>query len=112
LPAGASAGWKGGWFAAIGDWLNIEGGPFSVLWTYRVEMAQNFWKAIFAWTTCFVVTIVVSMFTKPRADRELVGLVYSLTEKAKDDAKTWYGSPATLGIVVLVMAVALNIIFW
>ena len=34
--------------------------------TYPSEMAQNFWTAIFAWTTCFVVTIVVSLVTRPR----------------------------------------------
>ena len=32
----------------------------AVLHTYPSEMAQNFWTAIVAWTTCFVVTIVVS----------------------------------------------------
>jgi SSS family solute:Na+ symporter len=112
LPAGATAGWKGGWFAAIGDWLNFHGGPFDVLWTYRVEMAQNFWKAIFAWITCFLVTIVVSLMTKPRDDKELVGLVYSLTEKPKEVDVSWYNRPVTFGIIVLAMAVVLNIIFW
>ena len=34
-------------------------------------MAQNFWIAIFAWTTCFVVTIVVSLMTKPKPESEL-----------------------------------------
>lgn len=98
LPEGAAVGVKGGWFG--------------VVHTYPIEMAQNFWKAIFAWTACFVVTIVVSLFTKPREDRELVGLVYSLTERPKDDGGAWYARPALLGIVVLAMAVALNALFW
>ena len=50
--------------------------------------------------------------TKPRDEKELVGLVYSLTDKPHDDARTWYQRPVTLGVIVLVMAVALNIIFW
>ena len=112
IPAGATSLIKGGWFAAIGQRLDISNPVFSIWHTYPSDMAQNFWKAIFAWTTCFVVTIVVSLFTKPREDRELVGLVYSLTEKPKDDAKTWYARPATLGVIVLVMCVVLNIIFW
>ncbi len=37
--------------------------------TYPSEMAQNFWTAIFAWTTCFVVTILISLLTRPREDR-------------------------------------------
>ncbi len=92
-----------------GGWLAEKLGV-SVIHTYPKDMAQNFWMAIYAWTTCFVVTIVVSLLTKPRKESELVGLVYSLTEKPKDDAKSWYARPATLGIVVLLMAVVLNII--
>ena len=72
----------------------------------------NFWMAIYAWTTCFVVTIVISLFTRPRDEKELVGLVYSLTEKPKDDAKAWYARPAVLGIIVLLLAAALNLVFW
>jgi SSS family solute:Na+ symporter len=101
LPAGAVPGFKGGWF-----------GVENVQYTYPSEMAQNFWTAIIAWTTCFVVTIVISYMTKPREDRELVGLVYSLTEKPKDEGGAWYSRPATLGVIVLAMCVVLNIIFW
>ena len=44
-------------------------------------MAQNFWIAIFAWTTCFVVTILVSLVTRPTARvRASTDLVYGLTE--------------------------------
>ena len=79
---------------------------------YASEMAQNFWTAIWAWTTCFVVTIVVSMITKPRPDEELRGLVYSLTEKQRDEGEPWYRRPMTLGVVVLALTLVLNIIFW
>jgi SSS family solute:Na+ symporter len=98
LPAGASAGIKGGWFGTMH--------------TYPSEMAQNFWTAIFAWTTCFVVTIAISLVTRPRPEGELVGLVYSLTEKPKDDVGPWYTRPATLGIVVLLLTAGLNLLFW
>ena len=75
-------------------------------------MAQNFWTAIFAWTTCFVVTIVVSLFTQPRADKDLVGLVYSLTPHTVARRHlTWYKKPLALGIVVLLLTLALNLVF-
>ncbi|MGH9969027.1 MAG: sodium:solute symporter family protein [Pyrinomonadaceae bacterium] len=99
LPHGASVGIKGGWFATMPH-------------IYPSEMAQNFWTAIFAWTTCFVVTIVVSLLTKPREDKELVGLVYSLTEKPREDELVWYKRPMVLGAIVLVAALILNIFFW
>jgi SSS family solute:Na+ symporter len=74
-------------------------------------MAQNFWTAIWAWTTCFLVTILVSLLTKPREDKELVGLVYSLTDKPSEGHLAWYLRPATLAVVVIIMVTALNIIF-
>jgi solute:Na+ symporter, SSS family len=102
LPAGAVAGIKGGW---------LVGGH--VLHTYPVDMAQNFWAAIYAWTACFVVTIVVSLATqRNKSDEQLRGLVYSLTPRIKEEGLRWYQQPATLGIIVLAAAVVLNIIFW
>jgi SSS family solute:Na+ symporter len=98
LPLHALAGVKGGWFGA----RHI----------YPSEMAQNFWTAIFAWSTCFVVTILVSLMTRARDEKELVGLVYSLTERPKEAQLAWYQRPAILGAIVLLMTLVLNIIFW
>jgi SSS family solute:Na+ symporter len=97
LPIGATAGVKGGWLT------NLH--------VYPSEMAQNFWTAIFAWTVCFLVTLAVSLVTRPREDKELVGLVYSLTERPNDENVAWYLRPAVLAIAVLSATVALNIIF-
>jgi solute:Na+ symporter, SSS family len=98
LPAGSSPGIKGGWIA--------------VLHVYPSEMAQNFWTAIFAWTICFVVTIIVSLVTKPRMDSELRGLVYALTEKERDRSGAWYTRPVPVGVIVLGLTLILNIIFF
>jgi SSS family solute:Na+ symporter len=76
-------------------------------------MGQNFWMAIVAWTTCFVLTILISLATKRnKSDEELKGLVYSLTAKPKTENEPWYKQPVTLGILVLLATIALNIIFW
>jgi SSS family solute:Na+ symporter len=75
-------------------------------------MAQNFWTAIYAWSACFVVTIVVSLLTRPRRDEELIGLVYSLTPRATDHEMVWYQRPAVLATAVVAAAVALNVAFW
>ena len=40
-----------------------KGGWIADVYHFPSTMAQNFWIAIFAWTTCFVVTIVVSLVT-------------------------------------------------
>ena len=97
IPAEAIPGVKGGWL--------------SVLHTYPSEMAQNFWTAIFAWTTCFVVTILVSLVTKAPEESRLVGLVYSLTERPQEGDLSWYKRPAYLGVAILGVTVLLNFIF-
>jgi SSS family solute:Na+ symporter len=100
-PEKATTIFKGGWLGAV-------------LHEYPSEMALNFWTAIYAWTVCFVVTIVISLLTnRDKSDEELKGLVYSLTPHvAKDDSLHWYERPWVLGVFVLVVSIVLNIIFW
>jgi solute:Na+ symporter, SSS family len=95
-----------------GGVIGVKGGYIAITHIYPSEMAQNFWTAIYAWTACFVVTILVSLVTKARPDEELKGLVYSLTERPKDEGLSWYKRPAVLGAIVLGLTVALNIIFF
>ena len=99
LPKGAEAGIKGGWL--------------SVLHQYPSEMAQNFWTAIWAFSTCFIASVVVSLVTRQRkSDEELTGLVYALTPRPKQEGVAWYKRPATLGVVILALTLVLNIVFW
>ncbi|MEO6083662.1 MAG: Na+/galactose cotransporter, partial [Umezawaea sp.] len=77
----------------------------------------SFVGASVAFVLDIVVSVVVTMFTKPVPEQQLGGLVYSLTPKADrthsttgDDAG-WYRSPALLGGGVLVLTTALYIIF-
>jgi SSS family solute:Na+ symporter len=95
----------------MGDAVGIHGGWIHVVYQYPSDMAQNFWTAIFAFFINFVVTVVVSLATKPRPEPELVGLVYSLTPKPVETHLEWYQKPSTLAIAVLVIAAVLNVIF-
>ena len=45
-------------------------------------------------------------------ESELVGLVYSLTDKPEDTGVVWYKRVTVVGAIVLALTVALNIIFW
>jgi SSS family solute:Na+ symporter len=102
LPLGSAVGFKGGYLSNF-----IGGTPMS----YPSEMAQNFWTAIYAFCTCLAVSVVISMFTRPRPAEELKGLVYSLTPKADEGPMAWYKRPAPLAIAVLALTVLLNFIF-
>lgn len=98
LPSGAVPGLKGGFVAA--------------LHTYRSEMAQNFWTAIVAWSVCFGSTVALSYLSKAQPKEDLVGLVYSLSERVRHDEVVWYRRPAVWAAGVLAATVALNLIFF
>jgi solute:Na+ symporter, SSS family len=89
----------------------IHGGWITVVHHYPSDMAQNFWTAIFAFSINLIVTIAISLITKPRPETELVGLVYSLTPKPVETDLSWYQKPATLAIAVLAILVVLNLVF-
>lgn len=98
---------------AAGDAPGIKGGWIADHYKFGSEMGQNFSIAIVAWTTCFLVTIIVSLASKPnRTEEELKGLVYSLTPKPKEIDDHWYQRPAVLGGLVLLATLILNVIFW
>ena len=89
---------KGGWIA------NIHQFPSS--------MAQNFWIAIIAWTACFIITVAVTMVTKPRPVSELHNLVYGVTDLPHEEGAPWYKRPGPLAIIVVIVLVIMNIIYW
>jgi SSS family solute:Na+ symporter len=90
-----------------------KGGYLHVLQVFPSEMAQNFWLAAFAFTVCFTLTLVISLATTSRkTDADLKGLVYSLTPKIVDHNIPIYQKPAVVGIVLLIVCIILNLIFW
>ncbi len=76
------------------------------------DMAANFWRAWWAWLICFVVTILISLFTKPKPERELVGLVKGLTKEAPEEGLAWYRKPAFYAVLSLIVLIVLNVLFW
>ena len=99
----ALTGPKGGWFGMLHNYGNNR------------EMAQNFWTAIWAFSMCFVVTVVVSLLTRrQKSDEDLRGLVYSLTPRIRgeDGHLAWYAKPAFLAVLVLGVTIFLNYYFW
>ncbi len=99
VPVAAESLVKGGWLG-------------HVAYTYPSEMAQNFWTAIWSWSTCFSVTILVSVVTRRiKSDDDLRGLVYSLTARPDEGHLPWYRRPAYLGALILAAVAALNLAF-
>jgi SSS family solute:Na+ symporter len=95
LPLGVQPGIYGGWLAVLGH--------------YPGGMAQSFSTAILAFGSGIVVTVAVSFCTKARPEKELVGLVYSLTPRSKS-AKVWWQRPEALAAGVLLVGLALSLL--
>jgi SSS family solute:Na+ symporter len=91
----------------------VKGGWLGVYHTYPVEMAQNFWTAIYAFTTSTVLTVVLSLLSKRcKTDAELNGLVYSMTPRLSDSDVKWHQRPWFLGAIVGVLSIMLTILLW
>jgi SSS family solute:Na+ symporter len=107
--------WGGFWGLIVGTvgslflWI---GEQFLHLFSFGSSEGSSMWRALIAFTLCFVVTIAVSLFTQPKPEVELKGLVYSLTPKAEAVETVWYKKPLVLAATGLVILVVLNIIFW
>jgi SSS family solute:Na+ symporter len=91
------------------DWIDPR---MLTLSNVQSDMAANFWRAWWAWLICFVLTILISLFTKKKTDEELVGLVKGMTPAAVADGIPWYRKPETFAIVSVIVLIILNIYFW
>lgn len=76
------------------------------------DMAANFWRAWWAWLICFLVTIIISLFTRKRSDDDLVGLVKGLTKETVGRPVPLMKKPEFWGVISLVIVVILNVYFW
>jgi SSS family solute:Na+ symporter len=76
------------------------------------DMAANFWRAWWAWLLCFIVTIIVSLFTKKKPKDELVGLVKGLTKENLYKEVSFFKRPEFVAVISLIVLILLNIYFW
>jgi SSS family solute:Na+ symporter len=89
-----------------------KGGWIFNLYEVHSGMGQAFIVASIAWIANFCTTIIVSLFTKPKPEAELKGLVYSLTVKPTYHQNKWYLRVVPLGVILIVITIILNIIFF
>jgi SSS family solute:Na+ symporter len=117
---GAFAGLIAGMAAALlhhgtalprGEQPGIHGGWIKVLHHPASDMALGLGTAAFAFVVSLLVAVVVSLCTKPRPEAELAGLTIrsAATEQAND---AWWKRPENIAAaVILLAAVAVNLIF-
>jgi SSS family solute:Na+ symporter len=89
-----------------------KGGWIAPLHQFPSSMAQNFWIAIISWSACFFVTVLVTLVTNPRPESELHNLVYGVTDLPREEGAPWYKRPGPLAVIVVIVLVIMNIIYW
>ncbi|MGP4021683.1 sodium:solute symporter family protein, partial [Saccharopolyspora sp. 5N708] len=111
----AHAGWAGlvlGTVSAVVVFVMSETGVLDL-----PGQGASFVGAGAAFVVDIVVSVLVSLATRPKPEAELVGLVYSLTPRGSLAAATtgadagWYRRPGLLAGIALVLIIILNITF-
>ena len=75
-------------------------------------MAEDVYRAIWSFSTCAIVTIVVSLITKPRPIEELQGLVYGATPIPNEGPVPLIKNHWFWASIVIVAFFVMNLIFW
>ncbi|HEY2602957.1 MAG TPA: sodium:solute symporter family protein [Thermoleophilaceae bacterium] len=90
---------------------------YNTIFHFGSALSASFWQAIIAFLVDGAVLIVVSLFTQPKPEEELRGLVWGLNRDPEPEEnedprdKLWWRSPELLGGVAIAILVVLNIIF-
>ncbi|MGD0776868.1 MAG: sodium:solute symporter family protein [Candidatus Solibacter sp.] len=115
-PAGGFCGLAAGTAASIGMWAWVKLDPtalrYVALSPHAKDMAENMFRALWSWLLCLAVTVVVSLFTKPKPESELTNLVFGCTVLPSEGHLPLWQRPIFWAGVVAVAFIALNIIFW
>jgi solute:Na+ symporter, SSS family len=115
-PAGGFWGLLAGTGSSVGMWAWVKVDPtalrYVALSPYARDMAENMYRALWSCLTCALVTVVISLLTKPKSDEELKGLVYGATEIPSESYVTLLHRPWFWAVVVGAAFVLVNIVFW
>jgi len=120
-PSGAFWGLIAGMLFSFITFTGVRWGiipaKFIALYDNPSEMSLNLWRAWWSWLITFVITILVSFFTKPKPENELIGLVRGVGSESDNELQSFYKRPffkkaEFWAIVSLAVLIALNIIFF
>src|SRR6185295_11938735 len=115
-PAGGFWGLAAGTISSIGMWAWVKVDPgalqYVALSSQAKDMAENMFRALWSGIICVLVTVAVSMATRPKPEPELKGLVYGCTVLPSEGDLALYQKPAFWACIVGAVFVILNIIFW
>ena len=114
--AGGFAGLLAGTVASVGMFLIVKFNPEALsiiaMSTHAKAMAEDMYRALWSWIICVLVTVVVSLITKPKPESELAGLVYGATAIPSEGNVGLLQKPIFWAGVALALFIILQWIFW
>ncbi len=114
--AGAFWGLLAGTLSSVGMFLLVKFDPRMVavvaLSHHAKAMAEDMYRALWSCLICVTVTVVVSLFTRPKSHSELTGLVYGATELPREGHLPLLQRPVFWGAVAMGAFLLLQWIFW
>jgi solute:Na+ symporter, SSS family len=115
-PAAGFWGLLSGILVSFGLWLWVKLDPSALRLVafsdHARDMAENIYRAMWSLLANVLVTVAVTLVTKPKPERELKGLVYGLTELPSDGQFPIFKRPITWAAAVAIAFVAVNLLFW
>ncbi len=114
--AGGFWGLLAGTVSSIGMWALVKADPamlqYIALSANAKDMAENMYRALWSWLICVIVTVAVTMVTKPRPVEELTGLVYGATELPSEGHLALWQRPIFWAGISASAFLILQVIFW
>jgi solute:Na+ symporter, SSS family len=115
-PAGGFWGLLAGTGSSVGMWAWVKMDPAALRYVamspYAKDMAENMYRALWSCLICALVTVAVSLVTKPKPEGELKGLVYGATEIPAENYVTVLHRPWFWAVVVAGVFLVLQIVYW
>jgi len=115
-PAGGFWGLLAGILTSFGLWLWVHFQPSALVYVAfsmrAKDMSENVFRAAWSLAACMVVTVAVSLVTRPRPAADLEGLVYGLTEIPSQEHFPIFRRPIFWAGAVAVLFVIVNLVLW
>ena len=115
-PEGGFWGLLAGTVSSVALWLWVRLDPSALLYTAfsrnASTMADNLYRMVWCWLVCVIVTVLVSLVTRPKPESELTNLVYGLTAIPSQAGIPVWKRPIFAAAVIAAVFTILNLIFW
>jgi SSS family solute:Na+ symporter len=115
-PAGGFWGLLVGTLSSFGMWLVVKLDPSKIVWfalsIHAKTMAENMYRLLWSGIIAVIVTVVVSLLTRPKPVEELTGLVYGCTDIPSEGHLPLLKRPIFWAAVSFAIFALLQWIFW